>query len=249
MDADRFLGVVEDEGRALLSLAEGADLALPVEACPDWTVADLVAHVVRVYRWAALVVGEARTQRPAREERAGLEVADREREPLLAAFAGAHRRIVDVLRGAPDDLECWTMWPATSSRHYWIRRQAHETLIHRVDVAGAVSGERPPADVAPEIAADGVAELLLGFVPLVRPRAAVPLSIRLHATDVDRSWWLRFGPDGVESGRGVVDGAGTDVRGRAGELLLLLWNRRDWSGLEVAGSAEPLRAWREAARV
>lgn len=245
MDADRLLGVVEDEGRALLSLAEGADLASPVQACPDWTVADLVAHVVRVYRWAALVVGEARTRRPAREERAGLEVADREREPLLAAFAAAHQGIVDVLRGAPDDLSCWTMWPATSSRHYWIRRQAHETLIHRVDL----SGERAPVAIAPEIAADGVAEMLLGFVPLVRPRASAPLSIRLHATDVDRSWWVRFGPDGAESGQGAVDGAGTDVRGPAGELLLLLWNRRDWSGLEVTGPTEPLRAWREAAHI
>ncbi|MFL6052668.1 MAG: maleylpyruvate isomerase N-terminal domain-containing protein [Actinoallomurus sp.] len=122
--------------------------------CPGWTIADLVTHLGSVYRWVGLIVGERRNERPSPQERAALDCAERRDQALLAALAMAHAQVVEVLWSAPADLDCWSMWPAANSRHYWIRRQAHETLVHRVDVQNAASGETAAcADVDGPVAA------------------------------------------------------------------------------------------------
>jgi uncharacterized protein (TIGR03083 family) len=242
-DADALLRVLEDEGRRLLELAAGG-LDRPVPGCPGWTVADLVAHLDGVYRWVCLIVGERRSERPPRHERAALDLTETDEQALLRAAAQAHAQVVDVLRGAPGDLDCWTVWPAPDSRYHWIRRQAHETQVHRADVQDAVTGGEVELD--PVAAADGVDEVVLGFATRYPLRAPVPCTLALHATDVDRWWWLRFGDGEPEFGRGRVgDPARTDVHGSSTELLLLLWNRRGWDGLQVVGDDLALKAWRQ----
>jgi uncharacterized protein (TIGR03083 family) len=253
MDAERLLRVLDDEGRSLAASADGADLSRPVWSCPGWTVGDLVAHLTAVYRWAALIVTESRTERPAPEERAALDVPERDAPTLLDAFTTAHLSLLTALRSAPDDLACWTMWPAADPRYYWIRRQAHETLVHRVDAGNALAGaEADCPGVDPEVAADGVDEMVMGFANRYRDRlrSAKPVTLALHATDADRRWWIRLGPGEPEFGRGGIDAPNaTEVSARGGQLLLLLWNRRSWENLAVTGSDEPLRTWRHSAHV
>jgi hypothetical protein len=56
---------------------------------------------------------------------------------------------------------------APPPRRFWARRQAHETTIHSVDAIAARSQRWPTAsDVAidPLLAADGIDELLMGFI-------------------------------------------------------------------------------------
>ena len=251
--SERLLQVVQDEGRAVLQLVGQTDLVRAVPGCPGWTIADLVAHLTSVYRWVGLIVGERRNDRPSPQERAALDGVECRDQALLAALAMAHAQVVEVLRSAPADLDCWSMWPAANSRHYWIRRQAHETLVHRIDVQNASSGEIAAcADVDPAIAADGVDEMVLGFANRYRDRlrAASPCTLSLHATDVDRRWWIRLGPAEPEFGRGPVDGpAPTEIRACSGELLLLLWNRRTWDGMNMTGNGDALQVWRHAARL
>jgi uncharacterized protein (TIGR03083 family) len=253
LSAERLLRVVEEEGGALRELAAAGELSETVPNCPDWTVAQLVAHLTGVYRWAALVLGERRQTPPSRDERAKLNGSANTGPELVDDLAEAHTRLVAALRAAPADLDCWTMWPARSSRHYWIRRQAHETLIHRVDVHNARQRQLlGDVAVAEDVAADGVDEMVTGFANRFRTRlrSPVPATICLHATDVDRRWWIRLGADDAEFGRGpVTDPDRTEVHARSGELLLALWNRLGWSGLRVSGPDAPLRTWRDNARV
>ena len=69
--------------------------------CPGWTVADLVAHLDGVYRWVCLIVGERRSERPPRHERAALDLTETElrriaraaRERVLAEHTAMHRAI------------------------------------------------------------------------------------------------------------------------------------------------------------
>ena len=72
-------------------------------------------------------------------------------------------------------------------------------------------------------------------------------------TDVDRVWRVVIGPEvpvGVEvTGEPAAEPADCIVRGRASDLYLLLWNRRDRSGLEVEGDDAVLDAWRAQLRV
>ncbi|WP_373319556.1 maleylpyruvate isomerase N-terminal domain-containing protein [Rugosimonospora africana] len=51
-----------------------------------------------------------------------------------ARVAAAHVRVTEAMGDAAASLRCWTMWPSDRSRDYWIRRQAPETVVHRIDV-------------------------------------------------------------------------------------------------------------------
>ena len=57
-------------------------------------------------------------------------------------------------------------------------------------------------------------------------------------------------PTGHEITTGsAVPTADCTVRGSATELYLLLWNRRDRSGLDLEGDVDVLEAWRTQMRV
>uniref|UniRef100_UPI002458F62C maleylpyruvate isomerase N-terminal domain-containing protein n=1 Tax=Nocardia wallacei TaxID=480035 RepID=UPI002458F62C len=56
---DALLG----ETDLLAGLYLSADPATPIPTCPDWTLANLVAHVGRATRWAAAIIA-ARTTAP-----------------------------------------------------------------------------------------------------------------------------------------------------------------------------------------
>ena len=61
---------------------------------------------------------------------------------------------------------------APPARGFWARRQCHETTMHAVDALAASLGRAPRPDevwVDPELAGDGIDELLGGF--LTRPRS------------------------------------------------------------------------------
>jgi uncharacterized protein (TIGR03083 family) len=232
------------------ALAGKLDAAIPY--CPGWTGRDLACHLAGVYRWASTVVAKGLDRPPGPEERAAL-LADPEPGDdvgVLRRLREGGELIVGSLRAAPGDLECWTIWLASQPREFWIRRQLHETVVHRVDAenagrteATAASGAELPTDLA----ADGVDEMVLGFSSRYSRnlRRAEPAGLALESSDTGHRWWIRIGPEGPVGGRGTaVDPVGTTVRGSCGELLLLLWNRRSSVGLDVAGDCAPLAEWR-----
>jgi uncharacterized protein (TIGR03083 family) len=249
-DASVYLDLLDAEGAALLKTAHERGPAAPIPFCPDWTVGDLIPHLGFVYRWAGTVVADRLAEPPPRQAFFDADPAD---------FAGALQRtrqafeaIVRTLRTSPADLDCWTIWPGRP-RDFWIRRMLHETLVHRVDAENAGSA-RPAggADLDAGVAADGVDEMVCGFASRYakRLRAETPMTLAIHATDVDLRWWARIGPDAPLFGRGLSPfGADTEVAGRAGELYLLLWNRRVPADLSVLGSPDALDTWAEHAHL
>lgn len=163
MQIPELIPALADAGHRLASAADRAGLDAKTPSCPDWTVRDLLFHQGSVHRWAARTVREpisgpheqvggdplrAAAQRPPDDE-------------LLDWFREGHAALVETLQQAPSDLECWAFLPAPSPLHFWARRQAHETTMHRVDAEQA-AGQVSPID--PALAADGVDELLTGFV-------------------------------------------------------------------------------------
>ncbi|HEX3828449.1 MAG TPA: maleylpyruvate isomerase family mycothiol-dependent enzyme [Sporichthyaceae bacterium] len=233
-----------------VALTGKLDAAIPY--CPGWTGRDLACHLAGVYRWASTVVAERLERPPGPEERAAL-FAD----PDPGDDAGVLRRlregselIVGSLRAAPGDLECWTIWPAGQPREFWIRRQLHETVVHRVDAANAGRAQADAAtgaDLPADLAVDGIDEMVLGFCSRYSRnlRRAEPAGLALESSDTGDRWWIRIGSEGPVGGRGIAaDPARTTVRGRCGELLLLLWNRRSTADLEIGGEADLLAEWR-----
>ncbi len=159
---------------------------------------------------------------------------------LVEWFLDGHAGLVAALSAAPADLECWTFLRAPSPLAHWARRQAHETAIHRVDTELAAGTALSPIDAA--FAADGVDELLCGFVPRrsTRLRAERPASLRVRSTDAGAAWLLRMESDGVTSTRedeAAPSAAVTacTVSGTAADLYLALWNRRGREQLTVEG--------------
>lgn len=236
-----FIETLDHEGRLFADAAQRADAGAPVPGCPGWRVRDLVAHLGSVHRWATTFVAERR-QRAVR--RAGApELAD---DALVPWLREGHAHLVDTLGAAPPELSCWTFLPAPSPLAFWARRQAHETTVHRVD-AELAHGD-PVSPVRPDFAADGVDELLTGFITRENSalRTRSPATLGVYATDVpDASWTVHLsdGPPRTERTPGTAD---CRYEGTAAELYLVLWNRLPHETVRITGDAALPRLWRDA---
>lgn len=218
--------LVEHQGHAL-SIAARHDPAAAVPACPGWTVDDLVRHVGRAHHNAALIVGEKRDAHPTEEELAPPS------GNALGWYEAGLAALLEVLDAADPTTPVWT-FGADRTAGFWLRRMAHETTVHRVDAEQATGAVGP---IAPDLAADGIAEVLEVFLPLLARRRTDPApgTVHLHTTDVEGEWLITFGdPITVTQGHAKGDAA---VRGPASELYLWLWGRAPIDGLEVFGDA------------
>ncbi|MDE9367665.1 maleylpyruvate isomerase family mycothiol-dependent enzyme [Luteipulveratus sp. YIM 133132] len=207
--------------------AQSTGLEATVPTCRGWTVSRLIAHLGMVHRWATAIVRELPRQDTERLEEEGLETAD----PLTWLGHGS-----DVLRAslrrAPADLDVFFFLnDAPAPREAWARRQCHETTVHAVDALSAQLGRVPTsveADIPPEVAADGVDELLSGFA--TRPGEGLTstqrVEVDVRAVDTGDVWRavVSDGPlQVVRTGR--PQEADSVVTGTAAQLYLGLWNR------------------------
>lgn len=246
MDSGTLLNELDTHASRISELANGADLDALVPTCPGWTLRDLLQHLGGIHRWAATYVNEQRRsaiEMDLEDLVGGWPRHDR----LVTWFSEGHRALVDSLRSAPADLECFTFLDAPSPLHMWSRRQAHETAIHRVD-AEASLGRRVTFE--PVFAADGIDELLRCF--LTRrgrgPRADTPRLLEVVATDASARWRVVFDDEACRIDVGDA-GADTVVEGDASTLYQLLWNRAEPDSVQVHGDPTVLEQWRESAHV
>jgi uncharacterized protein (TIGR03083 family) len=242
------LDAFDAEGRLLLKTIDGRRIEEKIPFCPGWTVRDLLTHLGYIYRWAAAIVAERRADRPSPEESRRFQDPDpADGDAVISRLNAAHRAMVEVLRQSTPSLKCWTTWATPSAYSFWIRRMLHETLIHRVDIQNA--GQLTAAagnGLNTRLAADGIDEMMCGFAQRYSKtlRANDPGTLVLVASDLGQRWWARIGPDAPEFGRGPSPpSTDTEVHGRSGELLLLLWNRRNADGLTVRGRRDLLDTW------
>jgi uncharacterized protein (TIGR03083 family) len=237
LDYRYYLDAVRRDGDALLH-AVGSDVTRPVPSCPGWTQLDLVRHLGGVYEFVVRQVRSAE-----RVARGQLDVPDDE---VLAAVADLHAELLLVLRETDPDAPSWT-WSrkGPSVAAFWPRRMAHETAVHRWDAQLAV-GEPAPMD--PDLACDGVDEVLDVFLPARRGRIKEELAgtVHLHAIDasptVAAEWTIDLGPAGAVAVRRVHEKADAALRGPAGELLLACWGRA--ATLDRFGDGELIEAIR-----
>ena len=242
---------------ALADLVSKADPALPVPACPGWTLRNLATHVGRAQRWAAEITATRSAEFiPFRSVPDGKLPDDRQAQPAWLS-AGA-QRVIAAIQAAGSD----PVWAFGSLRpaSFWGRRMAHETALHRAD-AELAAGQEPA--FTPELAADAIDEWL-GFLsgPLYDrpdPRlAALPegRSLHVHATDGELAgtgeWLVRRG-DSAGGGDSAVHvdrghgGADVAISGPAARLLLVLTRRvpPDDPAVRIFGDRALLSRWLE----
>ena len=247
-DVPGYIAALGREGDLLAAAAERAGMGAAVPSCPDWAVRDLLKHTGYVHRWATGIVAQG-LARPAggasEEEILAQGPGDAE---LPGWFREGHAALVRALTEAPPDLDCWAFLAAPSPLAFWARRQAHETAIHRVDAEQA-AGRTSASAFEPAFAADGVDELIMGFLARSIRRGSGPgldAGLAIHAADgpAGHTDWLvtgGAGEPGVSRGTGE---AGCDTTGPARDLYLTLWNRRPPDGLQVTGEPGILAAFR-----
>ncbi|WP_238007194.1 maleylpyruvate isomerase family mycothiol-dependent enzyme [Dactylosporangium sp. AC04546] len=232
MHIQRYLECLETDFARLREVAPPA-LAADVPSCPGWTVADLTRHVGEVYLHKTLAMREGAEPDPwPPAELAGedpLALLDRAHADLLAEFAA---------RRPQDPAGSW--YTPDQTVGFWYRRMAQETVIHRVDAE--LGAGVPLAPIPPDLAADGVDELLKIFVAFgvaewgsyfteaLRDSPGRTVAIRA----AEASWLVNTVPFTVTDGAAAADAT---VTGDPAAVLLWLWNRAA-GGVTVEGDPE-----------
>jgi uncharacterized protein (TIGR03083 family) len=242
MDVDALVDQLSANGSLLLDALDRAPWDARVPGL-DWDLRELAVHTGGVHRWAtAIVRGEPADAVGAAYSRVGSGPTSDE---LLAWLRTGIVDLVGALQAAPNDLDAFTFLPARSPRHFWARRQAHETAIHRAD-AEAASGAVIPFPT--RFAQDGIAEMLLGFGARRRSAVARPGTLLLRPTDDGAPWRLVFGGETTVAEPALGDGADVVVNASSSDLYLWLWNRPA-AQVEIGGDATLAALWRERVRV
>ncbi|BBB01136.1 hypothetical protein RVR_8397 [Actinacidiphila reveromycinica] len=237
-----WLELVEDRSAALRKALETADEQAGVPGCPDWTVRDLVAHVGRVQRFWAAAVAAGPATRPPEPDAAGDQVPD---GGLASWSARSTAVLLDALRAAGPERECWTWWASAGSpgtAGAVARHQVQEAAVHARDAQEAAGAPEP---LPPALALDAVDEFLhIGFGTMDGwPHS--PARVALVSTE-GPVWTLILDATGASAVRlGPGDGPAPDasLTGSAEELLLCLYRRVPWdaAALRVGGDAALVR--------
>src|ERR1700722_17198719 len=185
LNADRYDVEIEASTAGLAEILAEHDQSMPIPTCPEWTLRQLVTHVGRAHRWAAEIT---RTRSdaviPFREVPDGKLPDDAAKQSAWLRAGAA--LLVDAVREAGNDLVWSFAGPAPAG--YWLRRMAHETLVHRAD-AQLAAGAEPEPVIEAEIAADAIDEWLmlvtggLGDSDDRTKALTAGSSLHIHATD------------------------------------------------------------------
>jgi uncharacterized protein (TIGR03083 family) len=230
MEYARFLECLDADHRRMREVATG-DLTTPVPSCPDWTVADLLDHVAKVYLHKVECIRLGRAPEPWPPDLS-------DREPL-DVLDGAYADLAETFAAHKASDPAFTWYDPDQTVGFWARRMAQETVIHRRDAELAFGAPTPAAD---DIAKDGIAELLVIFVGWATTKwsgeIAAELEARIGDTVLVDDWLLRPTMEGVHVERGQDD-ARLRVSGSPSSLLFWLWNRSAPSDDPVVVDGDP----------
>jgi uncharacterized protein (TIGR03083 family) len=248
LSLDDHLAALVRSGAALGEAAAAAGLDAPVPTCPAWDVTKLVLHQGMVHRWAAANLRGERGHDTAASQAEGRAAAR-----LLDWYAQGLAALVDTVRSTAEDAKAMVfLRDAPPPRRFWARRQAHETTIHSVDAVAAVHGRWPTAsevEVDPVLAADGIDELLMGFITRGKGRlhAPEPYTLLVRTSDTGHAWTLRISDGPIVTTPGATGRPEAVFSGTAVQLYLSLWNRAD----EIASDGPPdlIDQWRKQIRI
>ncbi|MFF5082716.1 maleylpyruvate isomerase family mycothiol-dependent enzyme [Actinoplanes sp. NPDC000266] len=202
-----------------------------VPNCPEWTVRDLVTHVGTGHRYASLII---KTDQAQPYE---LIAAPENQKSWPSWLSAGAEELLATVEERGFHQQVWTWQPKHLIAGFWLRRMVHDLVVHRIDASA-------PDDLATDLAADGVADLLGSFEIFDR-LAGRGETLQFVASDIERAWHVTRAEEGIEWSEAV---APADVRvvAPARDLVLIL-NRRS-PAPEVEGDQAVWESWREASR-
>lgn len=155
MDTSLFLSELETLGTDMIEVVQSTPLDAAVPTCPGWDLRDLALHTGFVWLHKAEAVrGDWQAESPPWPQTPEAEASI---DDVASWFEAAFDEMVEVFSSADLNEPRWTWCPHEHNADWWVRRMAHETLIHGIDAS--VAAGRPTPPVSP-LGADGVDELL-----------------------------------------------------------------------------------------
>ena len=220
---ERCLEHVQTEAARFDAAVERAPADVRVPACPDWDRQALRDHQAGVLAfWTRQLADDATGDGPLTD---GVDAEAQRSVTDLAADLAAR------LAAVGPDRPCWN-WSGVDQTTGWVaRRMAQEISVHRVD-AESISGDATA--IAPDVAADGIDELLDVFVdapPGTSPDDGVVVEL------LDQSRRAVLTADGALR---TTDAVHAELHGTPSDVLLALWGRPSaaaWVGDDRARTA------------
>ncbi len=219
-----------------------------VPTCPEWSVRDLVWHTGGMHRWA-----RAHIERPTPTLRktGPMGQHDGERLPddqLIAWYLAEVDALTRVLEAAPNDLETATYLLPDQPKHFWARRQCHETEVHRTD-AEVAGGKLTPIDAARS--ADGIDEMLFGFAsrPVGALHSESAIRLVIAPDDTPARWTVTISSGPLAIARTGDAKADLTVMGRTDSIYRCLWNRAGIDEVTVVGDPAGLVLFKDRIKV
>lgn len=222
MDRDFHLKAFQEQADAFRRAVLQAGPDAVVSTCPGWDIRQLTGHLARAYARARASLqvepGGTRPEVPA---------APGDFEAALSWWDELRGELLTELSTMDPDRAVWAIFTGGTPAG-WARRIAHETAIHRLDAELAL-GQAGDLVFDPELAADGIDEMLTKLLPLgdwtTREHDGTVL---YHAADAGRAWLVTY-----RSGEPPVTGAPSDagletdatVAGTADALYRRVWGR------------------------
>jgi uncharacterized protein (TIGR03083 family) len=239
METIDFLASLEHESGEMLDIVRRADLDAPVPTCPGWTVRDLVVHTGIVHRHKTATVRDKWIdgQPPRPDEPSG---------NIIDWFAEGIDAMLTVFGDVDLAVPTWTWCDHQHDAMWWVRRMAHETLIHRADATIAM-GRTPVVDEM--LATDGIEEILVEMMSGAPDWATLTAgSQTIEILTPGGQWMLRTATWSGKSPRERIyedepaielvkdaDEPGAVVAGAAADLDLWLWGRAELPDESVEG--------------
>lgn len=226
----------------ITSLIPG-NLDAVVPDCPGWTLRDLVEHLGGVHRWAQEGITTGRAPDRSSTDPAP-DAPPHDPDALARWFGDGAIALAHVLDTTDPDAPAWMPFRVERPTvGVWLRRQTHETSVHRWDAESAIGA---PGPIEATLAADGIDEYFDLVLARRVDRDGITLpahSLHVHCTDTPGEWFVQV-VEGTTSVLREHRKGDAVLRGRAQDLLLTLWGRTVPDGsVEVLGDADAAAAW------
>ena len=232
MDYGDHVSAVERETHSIVDAFGDAPPDARVPTCPEFSLADLAAHVGQFTAlWTHVLCEAAGAEKPPYEP---LEAGD----DLGAWYQPLADHLLARLHATTGDAPSWMWIPDQQTAGSVARRCANELSIHRYD-AQTASGRTTPLDAA--VALDAIDEIFVMLPVWENPPEGSGRTMLLRATEGERRS-ITLGPEGPRIDDQQRD-ADLTLSASASDLALVLFERPSIGAVQRAGDGAVLDNW------